>query len=596
MNMADIKIELKKLIVWQLLISFYSIFFVSEAIFAGEFIWGNNGHPFTYSKKDALQINIAGKGNENIQIEKRSFEFNNDDWFETIHLSFDEENKPSYLKQRFKDAHTIVKSNFKKRSYPGSVYSAASFENANHQIWLIPSDNSFLNHTKHVGNFSILFLIKPHTANLNMPIFYKTGFFEGKKHGIACDLRGKRLVFQFYNLFWLAESSLPLVQIKTKEQLSTTKFHKVLLEYKESEAKLSLFLDSSPQKVLYVTEGGQPNHSRYIARFHPWDKSPLIIGKKFTGALDEIIFSNHLILAKNDIFSYGATQKIGSRFRQKSGSLLSKVYSMPYSRSQISSLSYTLNKPQGSSIRLYIRFSDRPFSTDLHEAHLPYKEIKIKNTQELKSFNTQINKSVTGTFSNRLTFTRFRAENIGKGKYFQWKAIFYPDPLGEHTPILDEVRLRYYENPPPSPPKKLEVVSINNDQITLRFSRNSELDVLQGGRYHIYYGIKPDIALGVIRYQKINNSKKITISDKDHLLTKDLRYQNRIQITLNNQMIYENLIYTQKKPYLNYEYPFLQKDISYYFWVTSCDNSYAESMEYADHESQPSNHVIARIH
>ena len=598
--MVDIKDELKKLIVCcpRLVNLFFTVLFliISNPVFSGEFIWGEGGHPFSYSKKHDLQVNTVGRGNENIKIEKKSYEFDKSDWFESIHLSFDKGGELDYLNRRFKDTYVITKANFNKKHYPDSVHNAASFESSDHQIWLVPPKNSFLNKSTQIGDFSILFLIKPHKDNRNMQIFYKTSFFEGRKHGLSCSLRGKRVVFQFHNLFWLAESSLPLVEIKTKEQLSTARFYKLLLRYQEGKAKLSLFLDSIPQKVLYLTQTGKPNGSRYIARFHPWDKSPLIIGKNFIGALDEIVFSNRLIPAKNDIFSYGATHKIGPRFKQKSGLLVSKVYGMPHSRSMVSKFNYVAHEPPGSSIRIYLRLSDLPFSSDFPEAILPYQKIPSKKINNRNLLGLRKNTSLKTEGFNKLAFNNFQAKNLGKGKFFQWKAVFYPDPLGEHTPILEQVQVSYQENPPPSPPKNLEVVSVGNEKIVLRFSRNSELDVLQGGRYHIYYGIRSDEALGVIRYQKVNAFEKVTISDKDHVKTEDLRYQNRIQVTLDNQMIYENLVYTKQNPYLNYEYSFLQKNISYYFWVTSCDNSYDEKVEYLDHESRPSNYVIARMH
>ena len=596
MKTADIKDVLKKLTGSLLSISFLlslSSFHISS-VYAGEFVWGGSGKPFTYFQKNDLQINTVGRGDENIKIKKISYEFKKSDWFENIHLSFDEQDRLDYLKRRFENTHRLLKASYKTRYYPDSVRSSASFESPGHQIWLIPPKYSFLSQTKHLGDFSILFLIKPHTGNKNMNVFYKTGFFEGRKHGISCLFQERHLVFQFYNLFWLSDSSLPLFEIKTKEQLTVSGFHKVLLQYEESKGRLRLFLDSIEQKVVYLTKTGKPGGDRYIARFHPWDKSPLIIGKNFLGALDEMIFSNRLLPSPysphNDTFSYGATQKIGSRFYQKSGSLTSKVYQIPYSNSTISQFDYVVNEPPGSDIRFYVRFADQPFLPDAPEFQNPFREIQPQESRESTSFVTEIGQKNINT-----SFYSFKERNLGKGKYFQWKAVFYPDPLGKHTPVLDRVRLIFQENPPPSPPQNLEVVSSERGRVTLRFSRNSELDVLQGGRYHLYYGIKPDEALGVIRYQRVNASEKVTISDKDQLMTDDLRYQNRIQITVDNQMIYENLVYTKTKPYFNYEYPLLQKGISYYFWVTACDNAYNESIESFDHESKPSHYVTTRI-
>ena len=124
------------------------------------------------------------------------------------------------------------------------------------------------------------------------------------------------------------------------------------------------------------------------------------------------------------------------------------------------------------------------------------------------------------------------------------------------------------------------------------------MDVINGGRYHIYYGIEPYKAMGLIRYKKIididHNRRVVAITDKDRYFTDDLRYQNRIYVELDNRMIRENSLYTKDKPGLQFSNPMLQKDIPFYFWVTACDNSYEETWEKSDHESKPSNFVIVR--
>ena len=560
------------------------IFLILTAyVYPEEISWGTENNPFSFHKRESLDIQESSENNQKIGMKRKSLNLDLSSWFESMYINFDKKDPLSYTNTRLKDPFTMLKSSYRSKRYKDSVNEAASFEKPKDQIWVIPPRYLFLKQSHHTGNFTILFLIRPHTQNKSMKIFRKISFFEGKKYGLSCILRNGRIVFQFHHLLWLEDSTLKYLEVQSKDRIGTTKFHKVMIQYRDDQAKLNLYLDSIEQSSVYLTERGRRGDDRYQIRFHPWDESPLIIGEGFYGALDEMIFSNQIFPIANRLANFGAIQKSGPIFFQEKGAFTSKVFKLPFSQSNILNFQYQTLEPEGSNIFVYFRFSDKTFFADTKESELPFQKIE-------GSMNTPRSKK---RFSTMLR--TFKSNNLGKAKYFQWKAIFYSDPLGKKTPVLEEARLIYKPNPPPMAPRNLEVVSVRDGRVTLSFSRNSELDVLNGGRYHIYYGIRPDEALGVFWYKRVNSLGKIPITDRDRLETNDARYQNRIQITLDNAMLYQNMVYAKENPSLFFEYPLLQKNIAYYFWVTACDNAFREDIEYSDHESKPSNYVIARI-
>ena len=239
---------------------------------------------------ESLDIHDSPNNNQKIELKRKSLHLDPISWYESMYVSFDKESPFSYINTNFRNSFTILRNSYKSKRYPDSVNEAASFEVSKHQMLLLPPKYLFLKQRHHTGNFTILFLVKPHIQNKNMKIFSRTSFFEGRKYGLSCILRKGKLVFQFHHLLWLEDSPLKYLEIQSKDRISTARFHKVMLQYRNDQAKLFLYLDSVEQNAIYLTKRGRRNDDRYEIRFHPWDESPLIIGQGFTGALDEMFF------------------------------------------------------------------------------------------------------------------------------------------------------------------------------------------------------------------------------------------------------------------------------------------------------------------
>jgi len=571
------------------LLSVLFVFVVfSSSVGATTLTWGTQKRPFEIHRIIEAEIVVEKNGNQKLALARKPYPLSRQDRLESIYLSFDSPLATKGARQQSTGGR-ILKASYRAVKFDDSVGNAVSFEQPQHELWVAPPEYSFLNQSEHTGDFSIYFMIRPYQLKRKMEIFRKVGLFQGKKQGIYCIWKNGRLVYQFLNLFWHEGVSIRLVEIATKDNLLLNQFQRILLQYRQHNGSLTLFMENVEQEKLYMTDTSKPGGTRLVPRFHPWDRSPMIIGRNYLGALDEMIFKNGIIALSAVAGRYGAVKRIGSRFVQTFGEVTSKRFMLPHSQTDMLRFSYRALEPSATLITIFVRYSDKPFPEGLSTTVLPFKKINATRHEVFREFGGDQIKDQINTYSTK---------DIGRAKYFQWKAVLYADPGGNTTPVLEGVSLSYVRNPPPQPPRNLEVASVTPNSVKLRFLRNAEMDVIRGGRYHIYYGIKPNQPLGVIRYKAFRRStmnvKPVPITDADQLQTSDLRYQNRIQIEVTNDMIRENLAYTQSKPRLQYEFPLLQHNIPYYFWVTACDSSFSEKPEHADHESKPSNFVVAR--
>lgn len=544
-----------------IVISFFLLW--GGSLLSDELKWGVYNSSFDFYRSEGVLVETSHDGRQSIQLARLGYPLTYGQELESLYISFDE---GSVMMK----AGEVLQSQYKSKRFPDSINEVASFEQHNHQFMVAPADYLFLNRSDNTGDFSVYFRLRPYQLKRRMEIFQKAGLFEGQKQGFSAGWEKGRLFFEFYNFFWNRESSIREVRISTRDDISINQFHVILLLYRQSEGSLTLYLNGVEQERFFMTSDFTRSGTVLTPRFHRWDRSPLIIGKNYLGAIDDVIFSNTLLDPAVLSGKYEPVKRQGKRFQQKAGVVISRRIEFPTSRTGIRQIRFEDLERKGTSIRYYYRYSDRPFAEDADEYLLPF--LRLASGKELREV---------------------------KAKYLQWKAELYSDAVGEKTPEIKNLTIDYAPNLPPLPPLALELVRAGEKKVTLQFMRNLEMDVVNNGRYHIYYGLKPYEPLGAIKYKEFRKNKRgelvgVPITDADMRITDDLRYRNRIQVTINNKMIRDNLTYFKKIPGQLYEYPLLQRDIPFYFWVTTCDNEWSEALEHADHESGPSEYIVVR--
>jgi len=541
------------------------LFFISgiTGLAADTLSWGSKGQRFQTVSREGVVITSASSGEESITLERNSYPLTAEKLIESLYISFD--------RGGFKSPNgETIRGDYKTVSFDDSIRESGSFEHPMHQLLVAPAEHLFLNNYVNTGSFSVYFRVRPYQLRRRMDLFQKLAFFEGIKQGIACFWEGGKLTFEFYSFFWdQQKGAVEYSHVESRDPFQANRFYSVLLQYRQSDGSVTLYIDGVEQQKIYMTSDGTPGGTILIPKFHRWDRSPLVIGRNFLGALDDIIFSNDLLDPAVVSGKFHQLSKQGAIYFQKPGVITSRIVELPNSSTVISSIVPRVVEPAGTAVRLYYRVSDRPFKETLSEQRFPFVPF-------------------------------YQGEKVDlRGRYIQWRAELFANADGTAAPVIEEVSIVYQKNLPPQPPSEISVVMVDERSVTLEFMRSLEVDVVNGGRYHVYYGIKPYEPLGVIRYKSFSvdssgQMRGITINDNDLWSTVDQRFQNRIKITVDNQMIIDNLTYSRKNPRLIYDYPLIQKNIPLYFWVTVCDNAWDEPAEYNDHESAPSEYVVVR--
>lgn len=535
---------------------------IFSTVHADTIDWGSKKNPFRIFRIRDAEVKNLPNGDQTIRLNRQRLDIPFNESLDSLFVSFDK-SSDAYKTEN------VLKADYKMRTFEDSVSVSGSFEQPLHEMWVSPSDFLFLNQSTNTGNFSIYFRMRPYQLKRRMDVLQKAGFFEGRKQGISCGWEGGHLYYEFFNFFWNKDVPVKYLRISTRDNVQLNHFLNVLLVYKANEGSVTLYLDGVEQEKIYATSNFSPNGTILTPRFHKWDRSPIIIGKNYLGALDGLVFSNHIISPKTVSGNFPSLVKRGSKFFQKPGVVISQRIDLPLSQTRIDRLSFDTVEPDGSFVKLFYRYSDEPFSPDTDEWTFPFKELP-------------------------------GAATVVKGKYIQWKAELFADGAGKHTPLINGMHLRYALKRTPEAPRDISILDTHNREVTLEFLRSLDMNVVNGGRYHIYYGVKPYQPLGVIRYKsfRMDENGKIKgtpITDNDKWDTDDQRYQNRIKVTITNEMIRDNFSYFRDNPDLLYLFPELQQDVPYYFWVTACDNEWTEKTQNSDHESPPSRAVPVRL-
>ncbi len=476
---------------------------------------------------------------------------------DTLHLSFEHKNEiPGRM----------MRESYKRLPANGSLGSAASFEQPAHEIIVKTGDFLFSPGASDGRSFSIFFMIQPYQKSATMNILRREAVFEGQRHGFSVSMRQGLIEADFTHFFYDAENSLSSVRITARDSLSVNRMSSVLIVYNDADGSLSLYMNGREQNRRFLTADGNPRGTLYIPHYHRWDKSPLVIGRGLLASMDELILTHSVLSPALTPGAFEGIQRNGQILEQKPGEYVSHVFDAGVSDSRLISAIITKTEPQGTKVLFKIRAADFRFPGDTSEFVIPFEFV----TPELDV----------------------------RGRFYQYKIEFFSDARGLTSPIVSKTEILVEKNLPPSAPRGLQVIDTTNSSLTIRFMRNAEMDVLQGGRYHLYYGLAPGEPLGVIRYKAIDLATGVltpfTDANARHT-TKDPRYVNYLEITLDNSLITTNYAHAMKSPRLLYEYPLLQPNMPYYFWLTAVDSSYMETPDRADHESVFSQPVFSRL-
>jgi hypothetical protein len=432
---------------------------------------------------------------------------------------------------------------------------AAQFNLPTHQLKLkLPSYLHLSGQTgETTGDFSFFCELKPATDNGE--ILRRENFFAGRQYLFSISLRNGRAIVRFENLLLSSGSDdkelLDSTELKAIDKLRQGERNSLLLSYNEAAGRLALHVNGREQAVYLLRRNAQEHFSLSMTRLQ---SAPLTLFSPYRGYADNVVFSNR-ILGDEDELHFGALKPYGDRYEQRGGTLLSEILDLGYSQSSIVNIRAETEQDRENLLRVDFRCQDRRFSPKELESHLPFIE-----------------------------------HNLAAGKkcrFVQFRARFTADNAGEKSPLLKNISIEYRENPPPARPSAPKILSARGDSLEIEIAPHTELDVVQGGRYIIYYGHRKYQPEGAFYFKKVSFGQSIQAEPIAHKVP--------IRLTLNNEILAQNKKWADDKPRFKNRYPVFEQGIGYYFWVTACDNAWSVAQEHADHCSEPSVPVFARF-
>ncbi len=408
--------------------------------------------------------------------------------------------------------------------------------------------------TRETGDFSFACEFEPAAADGEL--LRRENFISGKQYLFSIVLVNGRITVKFWNLLVPTGIEAKRVQesaeLKALDKVKAGKRNLLVLTYNEAAGVIRLELNGREQ-ALYKARRDAGDH--FVLTFDSLASAPFVLFSPFRGYADNILFSNRVLTAE-DIRHYGRLDPYGDRYEQRKGILRSGVFDMGYSQSTVTGAAADTETTRENDMAVFARCFDRRFDPALSERDLAFGKI--------------------AGFSEK------------KCRFIQFKAVFAADNAGDTSPLLRNIKLEYRANPPPDRPLLPKIISAKNETLEIELTPNTELDVVRGGRYILYYGHKPHKIEGAVYFTTATNSGGIFKGEK-------IAHKVPIRLKISNDTLAQNKAWADKNPRFRHRYPVLETGIGYYFWVTACDNAWGEAQELADHESQPSEAVFARF-
>ncbi|MGQ9616758.1 MAG: hypothetical protein ACUVWJ_10225 [Spirochaetota bacterium] len=365
---------------------------------------------------------------------------------------------------------------------------SAGFLRYSNRIDIKPDEESLFFSERFLQSFTIDFFLYPvaiHDGDRVLNWYAPTVDSGDRFSGFKASFEDGRLKWEFENVFYKPGGEPVSVVGVEKDKTPLNEWHHHAIQYDSSTGMLVLFSDGKESDIRWLTVDGKEGHTLLRGKISPFLASPMRIGGKFLGYIDEFRISR------------GLAAFYLSGYRNE-GVVISEVIDLENAGTKFVKIAWEGEENNGTSIRVFCRMSNLYF--------LPLVE-GVKQTEtgilpETSSIAIAPNSPVEGTYggsTKRLDEweREYRVpqwvavknnvelkDMVLRGRYLQWKAVLYGTE-GRYTPVLNSLIVSIEPNPPPGAPVLLEVSPANRGAV-LRWVKNKEKDIVG---YKVYYGI-----------------------------------------------------------------------------------------------------------
>ena len=323
---------------------------------------------------------------------------------------------------------------------------AAGFNGEHPAMRLAPQAGALLARGTRWEDFSIEFWLRPSQADDGEEVLAWSGsrWREGrlKPQELRCLVRSRHLAWEFLNFFGAEQEAAVSIRLEGISPLVPRSWHHHLLRFDSGTGLLEYLMDGVPEAVVYVRAG--PDGPPLLPYTGEADSAPLLVGRGYTGFLDELRISRVFV-----------EDPVLTRFDGRAGQAVSAPLDLGYTGTRLKRVEAVYEAKGDSDIFFYYRLADR-----LSSDQLDGDWVQFRPGVELAQ---------------------------ARGRYAQLRLELFPDGRRSLSPQLSELRLVYEQDLPPAPPAGV-LATAGDGRVRLRWSPVREEDV-RG--YLVYYGQAP---------------------------------------------------------------------------------------------------------
>ena len=271
---------------------------------------------------------------------------------------------------------------------------------------------------------------------------------------LRCSIQERKLVWDFTNFFRSSDTHDLDIRLTGITSLIPRTWHHHLLRFDSKTGLLEYTLDGTPDGIIYTNVSGREGREIGVPVIGRLSTSDLIVGRTFTGLIDELRISRYFV-----------EEAFTKKYAQTTGIAKTRIFDLSYTNSELLDINAQFDTPGGTAVSFYYRIGN-----------------------DITRFQQES--------GDELAWHQFNPgagfEDNNRGRYAQIMIEMFPDGYGTATPSVSEVELIYEPDYPPPPPAFVTATP-GDGSITLTWKEVESPDV-QG--YLVYYGDKPGYYFG----------------------------------------------------------------------------------------------------